>query len=278
MRAFLQRHAGQTAPSRAVLAVAGPIKSGHVQLTNAAWSLDAAEIARDLNLDAVDLMNDFAAQGWALPALGGGESRAIGRGVAEPGAPQAVIGAGTGFGMAVRFELSGAEMVLVTEGGHASLAAETDAEDLVLRGLRALHGRVSIERILSGPGLVELYQLLAKESPDAMPLREVSDIVRCGLDSSCVVSRKALDMFCGWLGSVAGDVALLVGASGGVYISGGVVTHFMDFLAASSFRKRFEAKGRLTNYVAAIPTYCVTHADPAFLGLARYVSRGNQVG
>jgi glucokinase len=273
MRAFLKLHSGGDTPSRAVFAVAGPIKCGRVQLTNAEWQLDAAEIARDLDFSAVDLLNDFAAQGWALPALHSGGSRAIGRGVPEPGAPQAVIGAGTGFGMAVRIETSGGETVLVTEGGHASLAAETDAEDSVLRGLRLLHGHVSVERVLSGPGLVELYQLLAQDSADARPMREVSDIVQCGLDGSCPVSCTALEMFCGWLGSVAGDVALLVGALGGVYISGGVVTHFIDFLASSSFRARFEAKGRLANYAAAIPTYCVTHPDPAFLGLARYVSR-----
>ncbi len=269
MRTFMQQSAPPT-PTRAVIAAAGPIKAGRVHMTNADWTLDTAELAVELKLDSVDLINDFAAQAWAVPALPPDTLRAIGGGVAEPDGPQAVIGAGTGFGMALRICNGRNETIVVTEGGHASLAANDEAEDNVLRGLRKLYGHVSVERVLSGPGLADLYRQLAD---GAAPARGTAEIVAHALDGRCGVCGAALDMFCAWLGSVAGDVALSTGAAGGVYLSGGVMLHFLDYLAASRFRQRFEAKGRLAHYVAAIPTVCVTHPDPAFLGLARYVQK-----
>jgi glucokinase len=265
-------------PARAVIAAAGPVKHGHVHMTNADWTLDAAELARELHLESVELINDFAAQAWAVPALPADALRAIGGGVAEPGGPQAVIGAGTGFGMAVRAGAPGLETIIVTEGGHATLAADNEMEDAVLRNLRARFGHVSVERVFSGPGLVDLYRQLALHAGVAATARDTAEIVALGLAGTCSVSRATLEMFCGWLGGAAGDIALTTGAVGGVYLAGGVVLHFLDFLAASTFRQRFEAKGRLTGYVAAIPTLCVTHRDPAFLGLTRYVACGQAKG
>ncbi|MEJ0047686.1 MAG: glucokinase [Rhodospirillales bacterium] len=254
------------------------MKHGRLHMTNANWTLDAAELARELAANSVELINDFAAQAWALPALPADCLRAIGGGAAEPGAPQAVIGAGTGFGMAVRAGSGERELVIVTEGGHASLAAGSETEDAVLRGLRSKYAHVSVERVLSGPGLAELYRQLARLGGAPDEGLTTPDIVARGLDGSCAISRSALDMFCGWLGSVAGNIALTTGALGGVYLAGGVVTHFLDFLAASAFRARFEAKGRMAGYLSAVPTFCVTHPDPAFLGLARYAAGGVRVG
>jgi glucokinase len=276
MRDFLRDLPQAAQPSSAVLAAAGPVQAGRIHLTNSKWLLDTNELARELHLKSVDLINDFAAQGWALPALAPADVRQFGGGQAAADTPQAVLGAGTGFGLAVRAPSGGNETIIVTEGGHVTLAAENDAEDAVLRGLRAQHGHVSVERVLSGPGLVALYAELARQAGDADTERTAPAIVAHGVAGDCPRSVATLKMFCGWLGSVAGNIALTTGARGGVYLSGGVVARFLDFLAASTFRDRFEAKGRMTPYLQAIPVFAITHPDPAFLGLARFATRHAQ--
>lgn len=273
IRAFLAASPGTPRPARAVIAAAGPLVGRRIKMTNAAWTLDPVRIAEALDFDSVDLLNDFAAQAWAIPALDRDDLRQIGGGEAAVEGHQAILGAGTGFGLALRATHGAGEFVIVTEGGHATLAAESEAEEAVLHGLRRLHGHVSIERVLSGPGLAALYLQLAAARGAPVARREAADIVACALSGSCPASIAALEMFCGWFGSVAGDVALTTGALGGVYLAGGVAMHFPDFLATSTFRTRFEAKGRMAAYMRAIPVWVVTHSDPAFLGLARYAAR-----
>lgn len=261
--------AGGPPPRAAAMAVAGPVEGGCARLTNGRWTVEAAALTAALDLRRVRLVNDFEAQAWALPRLGVNDLVQVGRGSPHPGAAMAVLGPGTGLGVAgfLPDEEAGGRAV-VGEGGHATLAAADAREAALIARLREAFGHASAERALSGPGLVNLARAIAAEDRLPAPPEEAEAVVRGALDGRCPACAAALEAFCALLGGFAGDLALLLGARGGVYLAGGIVPRFIDALKASSFRARFEAKGRFCNYLAAIPTYVVVHPDPAFLGLA----------
>jgi len=263
----------EAAPRAAVFAVAGPVDDGKARLTNAGWSFEATALAGALGLARLELINDFAAVAWALPRLQPGERRAIGGGEARPEAPLAVLGPGTGLGVAGLVPGLGGARALVTEGGHATLAPADARESAILDHLRGRFGHVSAERVLSGEGLVNLYQAIAALAGATPPARSPEEISRHALAGDCAASRAALECFCAMLGGFAGDLALTLGARGGVYLAGGIVPQIADFIAASRFRARFVDKGRLRAYLEAIPTYLVTQPDPAFLGLLAYIEQ-----
>jgi glucokinase len=162
-----------------------------------------------------------------------------------------------------------AEVVLVTEAGHATLPSENRREDAIILALRERLQHVSVERVLSGPGLVQLYHAIAEIDGLTVPQRSAAEIVEHALAGDCEASRNTLEAFCAFLGGVAGNAALTLGAVGGVFIAGGIVPRFTDFLRQSAFRERFEAKGRMVSYLARIPTRVIVHRYPAFVGLAR---------
>ena len=269
-RAFLEAHGAGRAPRGAVLAVAGPVSGNRTTLTNRGWVVDGAEIARALGVGAVRVVNDFAAVSWSLPALTRADLHPLGGGAAEPGEPMAVLGPGTGLGVGAFLP---PDRALVTEGGHASLAAHTPREAAVVEWLRARHGHVSAERVLSGMGIENLHAALAAIDGAPVPERDAAAVVDAALSGGCAVCVEALSMFCALLGSVAGDLALLYGARGGVFIAGGIPPRFPDFLAASDFRARFEAKGRFAEWLRPVPAHLVTLPDAAMLGLAAMARR-----
>lgn len=257
-------------PEGAVLAVAGPDEGNRITLTNRGWVVDGAAIGAALGIARVRVVNDFAAQSWALPALSGGDLHPLGGGTAVAGAPMAVVGPGTGLGVGAFLPPAG---VLVTEGGHASIATHDAREAAVVEWLRGQHGHVSAERVLSGQGIENLHAGLAAVdgmTVEALPAAEITRRAVAGEDPRAV---EVLDIFCAMLGSVAGDLALLYGAKGGVYVAGGIPPRFPDFLAASRFRARFEAKGRFRGWLAGVPAWLVMRPDPAMLGLAA-IARG----
>ncbi|CAH2600126.1 Glucokinase [Rhodovastum atsumiense] len=271
-RAFLASTGGGRRAVRAAIAAAGPVQAQRVAMTNAAWAVDGPQLREALDLESVVIVNDFEALGWAIPGLGPQDLRPIGGGaVGQPG-PAAIMGPGTGFGLAAWIGLDAGETVLVTEGGHATLPAENRRDEALIGVLRDRGGHVSVERVLSGPGMAQLYQAVAAVDGFDAPERDAAGIVSHALARDCEASLRTLEAFCGFLGAVAGNVALTLGARGGVAIAGGMAKRFADFLAASSFRERFEAKGRLAGYLAQIPTAVVIHPDPAFIGLARLAS------
>jgi glucokinase len=271
-RAFLSGPAAGRGPKRALIAAAGPVERGRIALTNAAWIVDAERIAKGLAMTDVQVLNDFEALGWCLPALRPEHIVTLGtpskdaRGTGRD--PMAVLGPGTGFGLAAMVFAGDAEAVLVTEGGHATLSSENRREDAIILVLREQFHHVSLERVLSGSGLIQLYHAIARVDGKSVPERDSGEIVAHALAGDCDVSREALDLFCAFLGSVAGNVALTLGARGGVFIGGGIAPRFTDFLRSSAFRERFEAKGRLSSYLTHIPTAVIVHPMPAFLGLA----------
>ena len=268
--AFLQHRAPHRKPDAAVLGVAGPVENNCCTITNSRWLIDGAKLKQAFGLDAIRLLNDFEAAAWSLPHLQPQDVYALGeqRGVA--GAPMLVLGPGTGFGAACLFSTEGLPFAAVTEAGHATLPATSDREAEVIAHLRPRFGHVSIERVLSGTGLENLYQALASIDGATVQTRDAAAITKAALDGSCGVSQAALDMFCSFLGAVAGDIALTFAAQGGVYIAGGIIPRFADWLFRSSFRKQFESKGRFESYLQEIPTRVIVRADESFIGLKAF--------
>jgi len=266
VRAFLGQQR-RRAIDRALVAVAGPVEANCCMLTNCSWRIDADELSREFGVPAVRVINDFEATAWSLPCLRQADLRALGDGRSVPGAPMAVLGPGSGLGVACLVPGSDGGVVIATEGGHATLPGTSPREDAVIDRLRRQLGHVSAERAISGPGLENLYQAIAAVDAMNVPARNAAEITDAALAGACPTSRAALDMFCAMLGTIAGNVALSFGARGGVYIAGGIAPRIVDHLARSEFRARFEAKGRFRGYLEAIPTSVITHKDATFMGL-----------
>jgi glucokinase len=257
----------------AALAIASPVIGDAVKLTNHPWSFSISELRRDLQIDRLDVINDFTANSLAVPHLRPEERVAIGGGKAVPDTPIAVLGPGTGLGVSGLIPTKASWTALAGEGGHATMAAGDDQESDVLARLRRRYGHVSAERVLSGPGLVNLYQTLAEIAGVTVESYTPAQISDRAIGEEEPLCRAALEMFCAMLGEMAGNLALTLGARNGVYIAGGIVPRLGTRFAESKFRERFESKGRFRGYLAAIPTFVITAKEPAFLGLADILDR-----
>lgn len=255
-------------PRRAAIAVASPVTGDRVSLTNRAWSFSTGDLRRELGLDELRVINDFAAAALAVPRLAPSDLFQVGGGAPRAEYPIAVIGPGTGLGVSALIHTKSGWMPLATEGGHVTQAAANDREAAVIARLRQIHGHVSAERVISGPGLVNLYQSLCQiDELTADAALGPAEIVSRAIVRSDPVCGEAMDMFQAMLGTAASNAALGLDARGGVYIAGGIVPRLGQAFAASPFRRRFEDKGRYAEYLAAIPTYVITRKMPALLGL-----------
>jgi glucokinase len=262
-------------PLRGAIAVAGPVSGDFFAMTNHTWSFSTEAVRRALNLESLVLVNDFEANALAIPHLTSADVVQWGGGTAVQRAPCGILGPGTGLGVA-SLVWGGSRWVPVPgEGGHADFAVGSDDELLILHSLTARFGHVSLERILSGPGLVHLFEVFATKL--GLPLaREATpaDVAAAALrgDSAAVAAVRA---FSGILGAAAGNLALTLGARGGVYVAGGVVGNLGAAFDRAVFRARFEDKGRFASYLAQIPTFHIVHPFPALLGLAHAALEGN---
>ncbi len=251
----------------AILAVSGPIQNGRCALTNNPWVVDAAVLRDAYGLSAVRLINDFEAVARSLPHLSREKFLHVGGGQPAVGAPLVALGPGTGLGVAFSIPHASGHLVFPSEGGHSTMAGTSLREDAVLAYLRRRFGHVSAERVLSGNGLENLHEALAALDGMTLPRRPATEITRAGLEGDCPTSRAAIDMFCAMLGTVAGNLALTLGARGGVFVGGGILRHMPGYFASSSFRARFEDKGRFGKYLKPIPAYLILDEDAAFVGL-----------
>jgi glucokinase len=268
LRSYVQRSGLAIVPPAAAIAVAGPVTAGEARLTNRNW-LISEQALRDFGCGAALLMNDFVALAFAVDTLSAENLRALGPDLAGlENEPISILGAGTGFGVSCLARYRERIVPMATEGGHIGFAPSDAQEIAVLQQLSLRFGRVSVERILSGPGLENLHHALEQVCGRAPPSLSAAQVVANASsgDSGC---QAAVNMFCGIFGTVAGDIALAHGAQGGVYIAGGIAQKIESFLTRSAFRTRFESKGRLTPYVQAIPTKLILSADAALLGAAR---------
>ena len=251
----------------AVLDVAGPIEGGRCILINSQWAIDAVELQATFGFEPIQLINDFEAVAHALPHLSESDVRPIAVGRPSRGESMAVIGPGTGLGMAGVVCRGDRTTIVPTEGGHATLPGTKPREDAVIAHLRHKFGHASAERALSGPGLENLYEAIAAVDGVAIPERTAAEITQQALDGRCPVCAAAVNMFCEMLGTVAGDLALMFRARGGVFIAGGIMPRIVDLLAKSEFHARFMAKGRFRPYLEDVPVAVIVNPDSAFLGL-----------
>ena len=268
LAAYLPKDAQEALPREAALAVASPVTGDAVTLTNHPWSFTVSGLKRHFALDRLLVVNDFTANALAMPHIPAAERIAVGGGEAVADTPIGVLGPGSGLGVSGLVPTPGGGWVaLKSEGGHATMAPADERESVVLDRMRRRFDHVSAERVLSGPGLVNLYNILAEiEGVPAAPFTP-AQIADRHIGESDPLAREALAMFCAMLGTAAGNLALILGARGGIYIAGGIVPRLGAAFAETKFRQRFEAKGRFQPYLAAIPTCIVTHPIPAFLGL-----------
>ena len=273
LAAFLKERGSAPMPRQGAIAIASPITGDTVAMTNHPWRFSIRELRDRFSFERLEVINDFTALALALPHLRPEDRLAVGGGDAVPATPIGVLGPGSGLGVSGLVSSKSGWIPLTGEGGHATMAAATDRESAVLDRMRKHFDHVSSERILSGPGLVNLYNTLAQL--DGIPSRgftapQITDLAVRAEDPLCVAT---LDMFCSMLGTMAGNLALTLGARGGVYIGGGIVPSLGRTFIDSPFRERFEAKGRFQAYLAAIPTFVVTHPLPAFLGCAALLAQ-----
>ena len=255
-------------PRAAAFAVAGPLLDDRIVLTNNNWDFSAAATRRTLRLERLIFLNDFTALALAVPRLAASERYQVGGAAPVSDAPVAVIGPGTGLGVSGLLRAGNAWLALASEGGHVTLPAATPREASVVAALQRRYDHVSAERVLCGEGLELLYLTLGELDDIKLGPKDAQEITQRALADEDHRCREALGMFCGWLGRVAGDLALTLGARGGVYIGGGIVPRLNAYFGASPFRPCFEAKGRFTNYLAVIPAYVITARYPAMVGCA----------
>ena len=258
-------------PSQTCLAVAAPPHLNTISFTNSPWRFDRALLSEHLGNSGIEIINDFAAIARALPALTASDVEQIGAGESKSQKPMVALGPGTGTGVAtVVFDERGRSVVLEGEGGHVDFAPITDMEFELLKRLRARFGRVSIERLLCGAGIVNIYQALAEIRGQHAEFEAPGDIGEAAQQGN-PIANEAMAMFFAVLGSSAGNLALTAGAMGGVFIAGGIAPRYIDLLRRSDFRARFLAKGRFADYTTNIGTYVITHEDPGLLGAALWL-------
>ena len=265
LNTYLERVPGER-PTEAVIAVAAPVTDGPITMPNRAWTFSRAAVSAATGLARLDLINDFQAQALAIPSLDASERRTIGPEREPAGVAAAVLGPGTGLGVAGLLLAHGAAHAITGEGGHMTLGANSPAEDRLVAAIRERYGHCSGERVLSGAGLELLHELMhGDHDTDAAA---ISRAAHEGDDNA----RATFHQFFAFLGAVAGDVALCLGATRGVFIGGGVTHQNALLLADSPFRERFIAKGRYADYLDRIPTYLITADTPALFGLAQFAA------
>lgn len=264
----------------ACLAIACPTDNDWITMANLPWQFSQKSLKRELSLTSLTFINDYTAIAMAIPFLSDKQKVKIGGGEPETGKAISVCGPGTGLGVATLVPINKATQhywhCLNSEGGHVDFAPVDDIDIAILKYLKALKKRVSYEQLLSGYGLEQIYQaLLFIRVEQGLYNKSLSaaDISQRAVENECKVCKLALQQFCRVLGSFAGNLALLSNSLGGVYIAGGIVPRFVDFIKESDFRKRFEDKGRLSNITQQTPSYIITEAQPGLLGAAVHLNQ-----
>ncbi|MDT3669379.1 MAG: glucokinase [Aromatoleum sp.] len=260
---------GQPRPRWCALAIANPVEGDFLQMTNHDWAFSIGALHDALGVEHLLVLNDFTALAMAIPLLQPDELVQVGGGAPVSQRAIALLGPGTGLGVSGLVPCGEDYTAIVGEGGHMTLAASDPHEAELIAELTKRFGHVSAERALSGPGIVALYEAhaaLAGETPDPIGAPAISARALAG---SCRLCTATLTAFCALLGTVAADLALVLGARSGVYVGGGIIPQLGESFLRSPFRARFEHKGRFSSYLAAIPTYVIHAAQPGLRGAAR---------
>jgi glucokinase len=275
--AVFVKDAPKPVPSHACLAVAGVVEGNWVEATNIPWTIDGNNLKERFGLETLRLINDFEAAVWGITVLHRDQLFQIGGGKPISDGPKAMLGAGTGLGQAILVPCNKGYRVLPTEGGHVDFAPRNEEEIRLLRYLMKEFSHVSVERILSGPGLVHIYEFLLKEQnfkesvltkQSAKGKDEATYITKHALQGTDELCRQAVRIFCSIYGAEAGNLALKCLAIGGVYVAGGIAPKILPILSEGGFRQAFESKGRMEKILKHIPTYVVISPQLGLLGAA----------
>lgn len=258
-------------PDHACFAIAGPIENGYVQMTNLSWHFSISELQQQLGLKTLHVINDFAALAYATPFLQNQEIQTLYDAKGQTDAPIVVMGPGTGFGMALLVPDQGRWKIIPTEGGHASFAPTNEKELAIKSFLLTEQPHVSVEDILSGGGLVNLYRALAHIAGVEAKAYSPADVSTKGLANEDPICREAVETFCNTLGAVAGDKAVSTGARGGVVIGGGITPKLLGLLPQTQFVARYKNKGPMTHYVSNIPIKLILNDKAALVGSAAWL-------
>ncbi len=266
-----------TRPTRAVFAVAGPVAGEYIQFSNNPWHFVIAELRAALGLESLEIINDFQAVATAAIALTANDLEAIGPARPFPDGPhmRLVLGTGTGLGVAAVHMADDRTVVLASEGGHRSFSPHDEVEDHLLHFLRARHGRVSAERLLSGDGLIAIYQAGCTRLGRAPTLTTAASITAAAATGDADAAA-ATRTFCNILGCFAGDAVLMFNAWGGVQLAGDMLARLLDADGMAAFRRRFREKGRFAEQISTVPTWRITRNDIGELGAAVHDVRHRQ--
>lgn len=253
-------------PRLAAIAVAAPVVGPEIKLTNSRWRFTKTELCRAAGVSDVLILNDFEALALSLPYLSGNELHQIGGGEPDPGATKLVLGPGTGLGVAGLVWGGSGWVAIPTEGGHISIALRGPREYAVANVLQSTHPHLSVESLVSGPGLSRLYKAIAKLENATVEAIAPNDVLTRGMERSDAFAAEALTLFVTWFARFAGDAALFFGARGGVFVGGGIAPKLVNMLSQGSFRDAFEEKGPMRSFLAPIPIYVILAEFAALRG------------
>ena len=271
LHCYLADHAGIRL-NHAAFALANPISGDMIRMTNRDWQFSTDEVRRELGLNTLLIVNDFTALAMSLPGLSGKDLLQVGAGAPAANAVVGVLGPGTGLGVSGVIPTVDGFVTLGSEGGHMNFAPADEREFAILQFAWKEWSHVSNERLISGPGMEIIYRALAQRKGLQVAPRSSPDIITGALEEQDALCLEVLDCFSGMLGGAAANLAVTLGAFGGIFIGGGIVPRMADWFSTSSFRARFEAKGRFTSYLSEIPTYVIMTPNPAFYGVATILS------
>jgi len=271
LHAYLAEHPNQRI-SHAAFALANPISGDFIRMTNRDWQFSTDEVRRALGLSTLLIVNDFTALAMALPGFQPKDLLQVGGGQAQTHAVSGVLGPGTGLGVSGVIPTIDGFVTLGSEGGHVNFAPSDEREFAILQYAWREWKHVSNERLISGPGIELIYRALAQRNGVEAPARSTADIMGGALDGGDALCLEVLETFAGMLGSAAANLAVTLGAFGGIFIGGGIVPRMGEWFAGSPFRTRFEAKGRFTDYIAQIPSFVIMTPNPALYGVSAILS------
>jgi glucokinase len=260
-------------PRSAMIALANRVDALAVRLTNADWVVDAVAIGRAFDLDRVVLINDYPPVAASATALdhARGDVAPLGGGAPAAAGTRVVLGPGTGFGAAALVMVENRNVIVATEAGHLEFGPTTDEEIRLWPHLERVGGRITVEAVLSGPGIFRLAKAVAATRGVDMPYRAPNDVLNAAREGQ-PLATETLNLFARFLGRVAGDLALVFEAAGGVFIAGGIAPRMVDILQNGAFREAFERKSPHDAWARQVPVFVITHPEPALLGLSALVT------
>jgi len=264
---------GSIQVKNACVAVAGPVVGDRVKMTNLSWEFSCQDMARSFNFEHFIAMNDFAAVAAACSQVTADHLIEIKSGTETRDSTKAVFGPGTGLGVAGLVNNHGSWVPVPSEGGHVNIAPATAFEIEVLKAAMEQHDHVSAEVFLSGPGLFNLYRAVCAVRGETAKTLSPAEISKGALEGTEEILVQTLGTFCSFIGSFAGNLALTYGAKGGIYMAGGILPRFSDFLKASAFEERFQSKGPMSKYVKDIPAYLIVHPETPFVGSGAWLEQ-----